>query len=579
MRRLCWLPLLAATTLQAQYNDLSTTADGSIVYFSTTLARSGTDDTAQGRIYSIDAKGLTLVESRTRVELSGQPALTNYYWLSAPEVSQDGKLLAVTAVRDCTSGRNCVGVSFTQTSIAGFGRELNLDLRAPVHFSPHGRWALVEPEQNLSFQPAALIDLSTGERTPLTLLNSVTRPGSIVTDGGRVVSADGWVQMWDRSGNRTTLTDLLHEDSTSAVTDAAGSVIVYTSRWHYPHAGFSRIRVVDPATRAQRTLIEGFGDFYQPYLSADGKRVLFLTTSRFDDSGFLGPAQAYAIGIDGSGPRPVTSDPAGVKLAILSGNGRVAFALTNAGRLLRIDIDSGRQAELLPRTISTDFTFNCLTGPAVAGSLRMLGGLAYDAEPVRILFDGLAAPIVSAKPGEVLFQTPWELAGRTATMEVETSIPPGPFQQPQLRVQQGFGGNYACIFSLPAEYGTKAGHGFIPYSLAFGADYRLITPDNPANWGQVVNFYATGLGPVDPPVATGQPGPTAPLARVRERIECSAPVLFAGLAPGLVGIYQLQLQLPANPEPTYGQLELAGIRCSVAGSGDFYGLLPMRSRN
>lgn len=311
-------------------------------------------------------------------------------------------------------------------------------------------------------------------------------------------------------------------------------------------------------------------------VSADGRRVLFLTTSRFDDSGFLGPAQAYVINIDGTGLRPVTRDPAGVKQAILSGSGRVAFAITNAGRLLRIDVDSGAETELLPRTISTDTTFSCLTGPATAGSLLLLNGVAYDDEPVRILFDEMEAPIVSRRPGEVLFQIPWEVASRRVSMRVETSVPAGPFEQPELRTQLGFGGNFGCIFSLPAEYGTRAGYGFVPYSLAFGQDYRLITPDNPAKVGEAVNFYATGLGAVDPPVATGQPGPVEPLARLRHGIQCNLPVLYAGLAPGLVGIYQLQLQLPADPEPTYGRPELTGIRCSVPGSGDFYGLLPIK---
>lgn len=575
MRPLLLLCLLGAATLQAQYLDLSTTADGSIVYFSTTLARAGTDDPTQGRIYSIGADGLKVVEERRREDPTGQPAVTNYYWLSAPEVSQDGRLLAITGHRDCTSGRNCVGVTTTQTTIRGLALT-GSDLRAPVHFSPNSRYALVEREQNLSAQPAALIDLTTGERTTLSFFNTATRPGFIVTDNGRVVSADGWVHIWDRTGNRTTLTDLLQEDATSAVTDRSGSVIVYTSRWDYPHAAFSRIRVVDPTTRAQRTLIEGFADFYQPVVTADGRRVLFLTTSRFDDSGFLGPAQAYVINIDGTGLRPVTRDPAGVKLAILSGDGRVAFAITNAGRLLRIDVDSGAEMELLPRTISIDATFGCLTGPVTPGSLRLLSGVAYDDEPVRILFDDMEAPIVSRRPGEVLFQIPWEMAGRNATLRIETAILPGPFQQPELRTQLGFGGNFGCIFSLPAEYGTRAGYGFVPYSLAFGQDYRLITPDNPARLGEAVNFYATGLGAVDPPVATGQPGPVEPLARLRDGIQCNLPVLYAGLAPGLVGIYQLQLQLPADPEPTYGLPELTGIRCSVPGSGDFYGLLPVK---
>jgi hypothetical protein len=138
-----------------------------------------------------------------------------------------------------------VGVTTTQTTIRGLALT-GLDLRAPVHFSPNGRYALVEQEKNIISQPAAIIDLATGHRTTLGSLYRDNGPGVIVTDSGSVVWADGWVHISDRAGNRATLTDLLQEDATSAVTDRSGSVIVYTSRWHYPHAAFSRIRVVDP---------------------------------------------------------------------------------------------------------------------------------------------------------------------------------------------------------------------------------------------------------------------------------------------------------------------------------------------
>ena len=75
------------------------------------------------------------------------------------------------------------------------------------------------------------------------------------------------------------------------------------------------------------------------------------------------------------------------------------------------------------------------------------------------------------------------------------------------------------------------------------ADYSLVSAANPAEPGEVVIVYATGLGPVATPIATDQLAPTLALDTVAGQ---SANVLFAGLAPGELGVYQLNIQLPQN---------------------------------
>jgi hypothetical protein len=67
--------------------------------------------------------------------------------------------------------------------------------------------------------------------------------------------------------------------------------------------------------------------------------------------------------------------------------------------------------------------------------------------------------------------------------------------------------------------------------------------------GPVISIYATGLGEVDPPVATGQPAPLVPLSLARRAPQVRVKglpteVQFAGLAPGLVAIYQVNVRLP-----------------------------------
>jgi len=71
----------------------------------------------------------------------------------------------------------------------------------------------------------------------------------------------------------------------------------------------------------------------------------------------------------------------------------------------------------------------------------------------------------------------------------------------------------------------------------------------PAEGGEVVSVYLTGLGRVNGEIAAGQAAPLSPLLTVRTPIEVllggiSIAPSFAGLAPGFVGLYQVNLRVP-----------------------------------
>jgi uncharacterized protein (TIGR03437 family) len=101
----------------------------------------------------------------------------------------------------------------------------------------------------------------------------------------------------------------------------------------------------------------------------------------------------------------------------------------------------------------------------------------------------------------------------------------------------------ASVFTMPSSGYAIAAH------ENFGS---LITPDQPARAGEIIHLYAQGLGPVTPSVEDGNPAPSSPLSRTQNAVTCElsngslrtpADVLFSGLAPGLVGIYQLDVRL------------------------------------
>ena len=78
----------------------------------------------------------------------------------------------------------------------------------------------------------------------------------------------------------------------------------------------------------------------------------------------------------------------------------------------------------------------------------------------------------------------------------------------------------------------------------------FVNAASPARPNEVISLYATGLGPVQLAVATGASGPGNPPSLVATPFSCNVPVPFAGLAPGLVGFYQVSLQMPpTGPNP------------------------------
>ncbi len=149
-------------------------------------------------------------------------------------------------------------------------------------------------------------------------------------------------------------------------------------------------------------------------------------------------------------------------------------------------------------------------------------------------------PLIDAFPLQVDAQVPWELAGQT---------------QAQLSVAaNNLAGNTVAVplaeFS-PGVY-TANGSGSGQGAILINGTSTLAAPGSPATRGvDYIDIFATGLGPVGNQPATGAPAPVKPLAQTTNPVsvtigEVAAKVLFAGLAPGYVGLYQVNLQVPAT---------------------------------
>lgn len=143
---------------------------------------------------------------------------------------------------------------------------------------------------------------------------------------------------------------------------------------------------------------------------------------------------------------------------------------------------------------------------------------------------GVPLPLIHAFPLQVDAQIPWELAGQSqAQLSIVTDDLSGnPVTVPLAEFSPG-------LYSAVLINGTST----------------LVGPGHPAARGDYINLFATGLGPVTHQPATGAPAPASPLAETTNKVTVtiggvSAPVPFAGLAPGFVGLYQVNVQVPVT---------------------------------
>jgi uncharacterized protein (TIGR03437 family) len=168
------------------------------------------------------------------------------------------------------------------------------------------------------------------------------------------------------------------------------------------------------------------------------------------------------------------------------------------------------------------------------GSLMSMFGLNLNGATVQ--FSGVSAPILYASSSQLNLQVPWELQG-TSTTSVTVSGNSIGTEVDSVPVGLADPG----IFSLGAPQG---GQGAI--ENVAGA---VVDANSPAHAGDYILIFATGLGAVTNPPPTGAAAPITSLSGLKSFPAVTiggvpAFVSFAGLAPGFIGLYQVNVQVP-----------------------------------
>ncbi len=508
--RASFLLVLAAGSALAQFQDLATPDDGSTLYFSSALRLDRSTQNLYPKLFFMDPYGIHLYAQQDPGQSIGWTT-TNFFQLIAPDLSADGQVLAYTAARPCNGGSGCLTVERYQGHLLLPGKP-EMTFGGRIRISRNARYALTFGSSVYLGNPGVqLLDLETGEKAALrgdyTLASSTGRR-VIALDGTVIVSSGGKLALWRKSG----LESLRNSQQPSeAMLNDAGTLVVYETA--------DRLIAYDVKSAREVALAAGTPPF-RASMTGDGSTIVFLKER-----------QAWIVRSDGSGARRLTGDPAGITEAVLTGNGQFVYAVTGEGRMLRVDVGSDSILELVSRTPSI-----ATVDPPVPGSLVKMTGTGF-AEPAEVKLAGVDLPLIVVSPTEIWFQVPWDLPPGDAPLELLSGD--SPFQS---------GPGSLSVSALNPRFYTA---GEAPIAVHRNWD-ALVTPQNPAQPGEVLHFYLSGLGAVSPPVPTGQPAPAGPLARVVTTPRCQfwdgtahdGELLYAGLAPGMIGIYQVELQVP-----------------------------------
>jgi uncharacterized protein (TIGR03437 family) len=159
---------------------------------------------------------------------------------------------------------------------------------------------------------------------------------------------------------------------------------------------------------------------------------------------------------------------------------------------------------------------------------------------VQVSVNGVSAPLWYVDSQQINFQVPFEapLQGQASVVVTRDGVASSPM-------------TVALTPYAPSIFTYQRVTGVFDPVIVHATDNQLVTPSDPAVAGEYVVVYGTGIGDLTVALATDTLSPTSPPATARVTPTATiggvnAPVGFAGLTPGLIGLAQFNVQVPNN---------------------------------
>jgi len=216
-----------------------------------------------------------------------------------------------------------------------------------------------------------------------------------------------------------------------------------------------------------------------------------------------------------------------------SGKAAAAIALVNA---------ASYDVTVAPGSIAALFGSN-MTAQAAASASTL--PLPTSLAGLTVKINGIVAPLFFASASQINLQVPGGVSIGSATVEVFNAGGGTPIATGTSSVADSAPG----VFTVDVSGHNQASA--LNSDFSYNAAFDRFPGSRPEASGNFVTIYATGIGATNPTVADGQgaPSPTFALATSPTTViigGAQAQVLFSGLAPGYVGLWQINAVLPVS---------------------------------
>lgn len=243
-------------------------------------------------------------------------------------------------------------------------------------------------------------------------------------------------------------------------------------------------------------------------------------------AGSLTPALAQLSGVVNANPAPVLN-PGGIL-------NNFSYAVGGA---------------LAPGTVSAAFGSGLSTSQT--GITTTTTPLPTAVQNTQLVVAGFLAPLYYVGPSQLNVEIPAEI--RPLQQYPAVGVVNGaltlPVSIPLVPTAPG------VLFDLTDQSANCTGAVHICALIAQHNDFSLVDAASPAHPGEDLVMYVVGMGTTNPAISSGQvapglvPGSTLASAVVQPVVQVNnqtAPIIFAGLTPGFVGLYQINFTVPTT---------------------------------
>ncbi|HYL76814.1 MAG TPA: hypothetical protein VEU96_21540 [Bryobacteraceae bacterium] len=196
---------------------------------------------------------------------------------------------------------------------------------------------------------------------------------------------------------------------------------------------------------------------------------------------------------------------------------------------------------LAPGSIASLYGVNLGSGVSIAD---VAPPLPFSLGGTTMLIANAPVPLFFVSPGQINFQVPWILSN--GPVQVPLNIALGQLNQTITVVITPFAPG---LFTTNSQ-GTGQASALIAGTGTIVAPVGAFQDSRPAQKGEFVSLYCTGLGNVTRRPSAGSPSPSTNLAFTLTSPNVTVggvnvtSIPFSGLAPGFVGLYQVNIQIP-----------------------------------